>query len=232
MQLPACIWCRQTRRVASCRAFAIGLQHNRKFSRLVASCDNAGPAPRQSAPLSDRAIHRLRSACSQQQHRQRQAGTIWERLTSQRSTMASRRSATARVAPVGACRLRRHVPHALSMHETTTLHAGNLRHVAACSISLAAESPASRRRYLAAAHACAECTHVLLCLPQARVKAISEVVEQLVRGTKAGQVVNVDALKKEAATKYGLARAPKLVEIISAVPDDFRDTLLPKCALL
>lgn len=63
---------------------------------------------------------------------------------------------------------------------------------------------------------------------QARVKAISEVVEQLVRGAKAGQDVNVDALKKQAATKYGLARAPKLVEIISAVPDDFRDMLLPK----
>lgn len=63
---------------------------------------------------------------------------------------------------------------------------------------------------------------------EARVKAISEVVEQLVRGAKAGQDVNVDALKKQAATKYGLARAPKLVEIISAVPDDFRDTLLPR----
>ena len=61
-------------------------------------------------------------------------------------------------------------------------------------------------------------------------KAISEVVEQLVRGVKQGADVNVDALKKEVATKYSLARAPKLVEIISAVPDDFRDTLLPKCA--
>lgn len=63
---------------------------------------------------------------------------------------------------------------------------------------------------------------------QARVKAISEVVEHLVRGVNAGHDVNVDVLKKEAATKYGLARAPKLVEIISAVPDDFRDTLLPR----
>lgn len=64
---------------------------------------------------------------------------------------------------------------------------------------------------------------------QARVKAISEVVEQLVRGVRGGLDVNVDAIKREAATKYSLARAPKLVEIISAVPDDFRDTLLPRC---
>ena len=67
------------------------------------------------------------------------------------------------------------------------------------------------------------------CWLQARVKAISEVVEQLVRGVRAGLDVNVDAIKREAATKYSLARAPKLVEIISAVPDDFRDTLLPRC---
>jgi hypothetical protein len=71
----------------------------------------------------------------------------------------------------------------------------------------------------------------LTCWLQARVKAISEVVEQLVRGVRAGLDVNVDAIKREAATKYSLARAPKLVEIISAVPDDFRDTLLPRCAL-
>ncbi len=72
--------------------------------------------------------------------------------------------------------------------------------------------------------------NIASCWLQARVKAISEVVEQLVRGVKAGLELNVDAIKREAATKYALARAPKLVEIISAVPDDFRDTLLPRCS--
>ena len=48
------------------------------------------------------------------------------------------------------------------------------------------------------------------------------------RGVQQGEDINIALLTKEAANKYSLKRAPKLVEIISAVPDDFRDALLPK----
>ncbi len=66
--------------------------------------------------------------------------------------------------------------------------------------------------------------------PQARVRAISEIVDQLVRGVKENIDVHLPLVRRDACAKYSLARAPKLVEIISAVPDDFRDTLLPRCA--
>lgn len=65
---------------------------------------------------------------------------------------------------------------------------------------------------------------------QARLRAISEIVEQLVLGVKEGHDVNLPLVRRDACAKYSLARAPKLVEIISAVPDDFRDALLPRCA--
>ena len=67
---------------------------------------------------------------------------------------------------------------------------------------------------------------------QAKVRAISEIVEQLVAGVKESREVNLPLIRRDACAKYSLARAPKLVEIISAVPDDYRDTLLPRCSIL
>mmetsp|Transcript_16028 Transcript_16028/g.48090 ORF Transcript_16028/g.48090 Transcript_16028/m.48090 type:complete len:578 (-) Transcript_16028:587-2320(-) len=63
---------------------------------------------------------------------------------------------------------------------------------------------------------------------EARVRAITEIVDQLVTGVKEGHDVNLALIRRDACAKYSLARAPKLVEIISAVPDDFRDILLPR----
>ena len=103
---------------------------------------------------------------------------------------------------------------------------------------------------------------------QARVKAIAEIVAELVQGVKTGQDVDLNEVKRvvsnlplevglphvavirrkclplsaflssnhmtscaQAAMKYELAKAPKLVEIIAAVPDEHRATLLPQYAL-
>ncbi|KAK9806799.1 hypothetical protein WJX72_003067 [[Myrmecia] bisecta] len=63
---------------------------------------------------------------------------------------------------------------------------------------------------------------------EARVKAIAEIVVQLVQGVQTGHDVDLNSIKRQAATKYRLARAPKLVEIIAAVPDEHRAILLPQ----
>ena len=63
---------------------------------------------------------------------------------------------------------------------------------------------------------------------EGRVRAIAEIVAKMIAGIKEGRDLNLNAIKSEASRKYGLSRAPKLVEIIAAVPDDFRDRLVPQ----
>ena len=63
---------------------------------------------------------------------------------------------------------------------------------------------------------------------EARVRAIAEIVNSMVDLSRKGENVDLNALKSAACRKYGLSRAPKLVEMIAAVPDSERDSLLPK----
>jgi elongator complex protein 3 len=63
---------------------------------------------------------------------------------------------------------------------------------------------------------------------EARVRAITEIVNSMVDLSRKGQNVDLNALKSAACRKYGLSRAPKLVEMIAAVPESDRDSLLPK----
>ena len=42
------------------------------------------------------------------------------------------------------------------------------------------------------------------------------------------QDVDLNSLKMGASSKFCLARAPKLVEIIAAVPEEYRSVLLPQ----
>jgi elongator complex protein 3 len=63
---------------------------------------------------------------------------------------------------------------------------------------------------------------------EARVRAISEIVKALVDSVKSGQDVDLNHVKREASTRYSLAKAPKLVDIIAAVPEEHRATLLPR----
>lgn len=66
---------------------------------------------------------------------------------------------------------------------------------------------------------------------EARMRAISDIVSALVDGVKAGKDVDLNAVKREVSLKYSLARAPKLVEIIAALPDEHRAELLPQYVL-
>ncbi|KAK8938352.1 Elongator complex protein 3 [Platanthera guangdongensis] len=63
---------------------------------------------------------------------------------------------------------------------------------------------------------------------EARVRAIAEIVSAMAERSRRGETVDLNALKSAASRKYGLARAPKLVEMIAAVPEADRDSLLPK----
>ncbi|KAL6584371.1 Elongator complex protein 3 [Orobanche minor] len=63
---------------------------------------------------------------------------------------------------------------------------------------------------------------------EARVKAIAEIVSTMVYLSRKGQDVDLNAVKSEACRKYGLSKAPKLVEMIAALPESEREALLPK----
>src|SRR5210317_1188500 len=65
-----------------------------------------------------------------------------------------------------------------------------------------------------------------------RVLAIADVVAQLITRNQGGEsddgFLNLNAIKNAAARKYKLSKAPKLTELIAAVPVEHRDGLLPK----
>lgn len=63
---------------------------------------------------------------------------------------------------------------------------------------------------------------------QARLRAISDIVGQLIAGLHTGKDVDLNQIKRIASTKFSLARAPKLVEIIAALPEEHRAALLPR----
>ncbi|EFJ27088.1 hypothetical protein SELMODRAFT_412711 [Selaginella moellendorffii] len=63
---------------------------------------------------------------------------------------------------------------------------------------------------------------------EARVRAIAEIVGAMVEGCRSGEDVDLNALKSAACRRYGLARAPKLVDMIAALPENERDLVLPR----
>jgi elongator complex protein 3 len=67
---------------------------------------------------------------------------------------------------------------------------------------------------------------------EARVRCIAEIVGAMVQGCRKGENVDLNALKSEACRRYGLARAPKLVELIAALPESEREMVLPRYGLL
>ena len=57
--------------------------------------------------------------------------------------------------------------------------------------------------------------------------AVSEVVGSLIKAYEAKIPVNLSKTKTETARKYKLSYIPKLVDIIAAVPQEYRGSLLP-----
>jgi elongator complex protein 3 len=59
------------------------------------------------------------------------------------------------------------------------------------------------------------------------VKCISEIVAALIKAHEEGKTVNMSTIKSRFSAKYGLAEQPKTVEIIAAIPEQWKDALLP-----
>lgn len=60
------------------------------------------------------------------------------------------------------------------------------------------------------------------------VLAISDIIQELVKAHESGKDVNLNKVKTQISSKYGLPSTPKLVDIISAVPLELRKVLIPK----
>nr|XP_020668256.1 elongator complex protein 3 [Pogona vitticeps] len=57
---------------------------------------------------------------------------------------------------------------------------------------------------------------------------IADVIRQLIEAHDQGKDVNLNKLKTKTAAKYGLSAQPRLVDIIAAVPPQYRRVLVPK----
>lgn len=60
------------------------------------------------------------------------------------------------------------------------------------------------------------------------VVTIGEIIQELVLAHEQCRDVNLNKLKTRIASKYGLETSPRLVDIIAAVPPDYKKLLLPK----
>ncbi|GFG30042.1 hypothetical protein Cfor_12340 [Coptotermes formosanus] len=57
---------------------------------------------------------------------------------------------------------------------------------------------------------------------------IAEIIQELLKAHEEGKDVNLNRMKTRIASKYGLETSPRLVDIIAAVPSDYKKILLPK----
>ena len=57
---------------------------------------------------------------------------------------------------------------------------------------------------------------------------MKDVVEQMIEAVKSNQTLNLNNAKNKAAKKYGVDGTVRLTEIISAVPEEHKKSLLPQ----
>ncbi|XP_048757693.1 elongator complex protein 3 [Ostrea edulis] len=60
------------------------------------------------------------------------------------------------------------------------------------------------------------------------VMTVTEIVNQLIQAHNQGKDVNLNRIKSKISSKYGLSSQPRLVDIIAAVPQEYKKILLPK----
>ena len=58
--------------------------------------------------------------------------------------------------------------------------------------------------------------------------AVTDIVNQLIQAHIEKKDVNLNSIKGKSASKYGLASQPRLVDIIAAVPQQYKRALVPK----
>ncbi|XP_074942578.1 elongator complex protein 3 [Phalacrocorax aristotelis] len=57
---------------------------------------------------------------------------------------------------------------------------------------------------------------------------IADIIKQLIEAHEQGKDVNLNKLKTKTSAKYGLSAQPRLVDLIAAVPPQYRKVLVPK----
>ena len=57
---------------------------------------------------------------------------------------------------------------------------------------------------------------------------IGDIIQELLVADKEGKDVNLNKTKTRLSSKYGLETSPKLVDIIAAVPSQYKKVLVPK----
>lgn len=67
-----------------------------------------------------------------------------------------------------------------------------------------------------------------LSLEELRVTVVAEIIQELIKAHHEGKDVNLNRLKTRIASKYGLETSPRLVDIIAAVPPEYKKILVPK----
>lgn len=61
-----------------------------------------------------------------------------------------------------------------------------------------------------------------------KIKVISEIIKELLAAQKERKDVNLNSVKCQISSKYGLSSQPKIVDIIAAMPPEYKKVLLPK----
>jgi elongator complex protein 3 len=59
-------------------------------------------------------------------------------------------------------------------------------------------------------------------------KACADIARELIEAHEKSQSINLNALKSRSAKKFKLSTQPRLVDIIAAIPDQWKKYLLPK----
>lgn len=59
-------------------------------------------------------------------------------------------------------------------------------------------------------------------------RVTSGIAAELIKAHDANQTVSLNELRAKMSKKYGYGGVPRLVDIISAIPDDYKKALLPK----
>ena len=59
-------------------------------------------------------------------------------------------------------------------------------------------------------------------------RVTSGIAAELIKAHDVNQTVSLNELRAKMSKKYGFGGVPRLVDIISAIPDDYKKALLPK----
>ena len=60
------------------------------------------------------------------------------------------------------------------------------------------------------------------------IRVTSAIALELIKAHDAGQTVSLNEIRNKMSKKYNFSGVPRLVDIISAVPDEYKKALLPK----